>query len=265
MHTLDGAEVTIDSGEVTKVHRAGTDPRDLATRLRVAARLGADGTGPLLAPLHTVPERFGSRWRSRWPRIETAAHERGATPWAEAGRLLAGLHLQTVTDEDRSLQQGAPQRLRRAMYALNHRGSSTHITRAAATLPMRVWMPGAPGRPQTLVHGDWHLGQVGRRPSGAWTLIDIDDVGVGDPAWDLARTAGFWAAGLLADSDWQTFIDAYRGAGGLAVPPALTDPWTVLEPFARAAVVQAAAAGAVHGRDDETQDLLIDACARMAA
>jgi aminoglycoside phosphotransferase (APT) family kinase protein len=263
MHTITGAEITIDGDVVVKVHRTGTDPRDLATRLGLAARVGADGTGPLLAPLSTVPERFGSHWRTRWPRVETVPREPGTAPWAEAGQLLARLHLEAVTDSDRSLQQGAPQRLRRAMYALNHHGPANDITRAAAALPMAVWMPGARCRPATLVHGDWHLGQLGRLPGGPWTLLDVDDVGIGDPAWDLARTAGFWASGLLADGDWQAFLDAYRAAGGLAVPPAHADPWPVLEPFARAAVVQAAAAGAANDRHDETQDVLVDACARM--
>ena len=50
------------------------------------------------------------------------------------------------------------------------------------------------------------------------------------------------------------FLDAYRDADGPALPAG--DPWPVLEPFARAAVVQAAA----HHPDDE---LLIAACARM--
>ena len=48
----------------------------------------------------------------------------------------------------------------------------------------------------TLVHGDWHLGQLAR-VDAEWRLLDIDDVGLGDPAWDLGRPAGFWAAGLL--------------------------------------------------------------------
>ena len=87
-------------------------------------------------------------------------------------------------------------------------------------------------------------------------LIDVDDLGVGDPAWDLARPAGFWAAGLIPDSDWTVFVDAYRTAGGAALPPAPIDPWPVLEPFARAAVIQAAASNP----DDE---LLLAACARM--
>ena len=51
-----------------------------------------------------------------------------------------------------------------------------------------VWRAGSPDRPATLVHGDWHLGQLGRRSATTpWMLIDVDDLGVGDPAWDLAR------------------------------------------------------------------------------
>jgi aminoglycoside phosphotransferase (APT) family kinase protein len=103
-----------------------------------------------------------------------------------------------------------------------------------------------------LVHGDFHLGQLGHQ-LGALVLIDVDDLGVGDPAADLARPAGFWAAGLLPDADWHRFIDGYRGEHGLGLPSG--DPWPVLEPFARAAVVCAAA-----NRPDE---LLLAACARM--
>jgi len=70
----------------------------------------------------------------------------------------------------------------------------------------------------------------------------------------LVAGTGFWAAGLIPDEDWSAFLDAYRDADG----PALLsgDPWPVLDPFARAAVVQAAA----HQPDDE---LLAAACARM--
>jgi aminoglycoside phosphotransferase (APT) family kinase protein len=264
MHTLTGAEVIVDDDVVIKVHRAGTDPRDLATRLLIATRLGGNGHGTLLAPLSTVPERFGARWRTRWPRVETVPQRPERAPWPEAGRLLARLHREPLGDDERSVQQGGPQRLRRALYALNHHESIYAVTHAAAALPMRVWAPGGCGRPQTLVHGGWHLGQMGRRHGGPWQLLDVDDLGVGDPAWDLAGPAGFWAAGLLPDADWHAFIDAYREAGGVGLPQAPEDPWTVLEPLAHAAVVLAAAAGAMHGKGDEAQEILVEACARMA-
>lgn len=51
-------------------------------------------------------------------------------------------------------------------------------------------------------------------PDGAWRLIDVDDLGLGVPAWDLARPAAWYAAGLLAPEDWLCFLDAYRAAGG---------------------------------------------------
>ena len=91
-------------------------------------------------------------------------------------------------------------------------------------------------------------------------LIDVDDLGVGDPAWDLARPAGFWAAGLIPDDDWMTFLEAYQNDDGPAVT---AEPWPVLEPFARAVVVQAAATGVARGDSHETQAASMAACARM--
>ena len=250
MQTRSGAEIVVDGDVVYKLHRPGTDPRALTTRLRTAAE-----SGYLLTPLDIVPVRVDLRWRTRWPRVETVVPQSDCAPWAEAGRLLARLHGEAVTMR---IPHGWPHRLRRM---LRSTGDVT-VRRAAAELPPEVWRPGSPDRPTTLVHGDWHLGQLGRgSETEPWLLIDVDDLGVGDPAWDLARPAGFWAAGLIPDVDWTTFVDAYRDADGPAVPPG--DPWPVLDPFARAAVVQAATAGVAHGDDDETQAALLMACARM--
>ncbi|PVD08560.1 phosphotransferase [Streptomyces sp. CS147] len=127
----------------------------------------------------------------------------------------------------------------------------------------------APGA-DALCHGDLHLGQLVRHPvpDGPWLLIDMDDAGVGDPAWDLGRPAAWYAAGLLAPEDWSTFLDAYRAAGGPAVP-ADGDPWPALDVPARALTVQTAAVAlakcAAEQRDpDDHEQLMIESCARIA-
>jgi Phosphotransferase enzyme family len=247
MQSRSGAEIVVDGDVVYKLHRPGTDPRALATRLRMAA-----GSQSLLTPHATVPELVGDRWRTTWPYLETVVPQPEYLPWAEAGGLLARLHREALPA--RVPPHGWPQRMRRALDAL--RGAPNDaVRRAAAALPDAVWRAGSTGRPATVVHGDFHLGQLGRKgPPAPWLLIDVDDLGRGDPAWDLARPAGFWAAGLIPDEDWAAFIDTYRDAGGPALPSG--DPWPILDPFARAAVVQAAA----HHPDD---DMLLAACARM--
>lgn len=246
MQTRSGAEIHVDGDVVHKIHRPGTDPKALRTRLRIAAE-----SGSFLSPVEAAPQRQGDRWKTSWSLVETVVQEPDRLPWADAGRMLAQLHREPKPH--RAPVHGWPHRLRRAIDTARENAS---VMRAAALLPDEVWRAGSPNRPSTLVHGDWHLGQLGRRSAAEpWLLIDVDDLGVGDPAWDLARPAGFWAAGLIPDDDWAEFIDAYRGAHGPALPQG--DPWPVLDPFARAAVVTAMA----HHPDDE---LLVAACARMA-
>lgn len=254
MQTRSGAEIVIDdSGReavVHKLHRPGTDPLHLAIRLRFAVR-----SRVLLSPLSTALEKVGDRWRTFWPRVETVAPQPECLPWADAGELLARLHRETPSAQ--MPPHGWPQRLRRAVDAADDHSSGV-VRRAAAALPAAARQAGSAARPETMVHGDFHLGQLGRcHPAASWLLIDVDDLGVGDPAWDLARPAGFWAAGLIPDEDWTAFLDAYRGADGLALPRE-GDPWPILDPFARAAIVQAAA----HNPDDE---LLLAACERMTS
>jgi hypothetical protein len=119
----------------------------------------------------------------------------------------------------------------------------------------------------TVVHGDWHLGQLARTTAG-WRLVDVDDLGVGDPAWDLARPAGFWAAGLLDDASWEELLGAYRGARGPGVPES-GDPWPALDLPARCAVFVATVrelrreARDARRHSHDISRALLAACAQM--
>ena len=259
VHTTSGADIIIDGEIVTKIHRAGTDPVALAARVHTAARLGA-ADGPLLAPLSTVVDSApDQRWMTRWPRLSTVARNPGRLPWGPAGGVLAVLHAREI-DGTALPGHRAVDRIRGALQRLP--ADAPPVIRAAAqALPPRAWETSPRDRPAAVVHGDFHLGQLGHRTGGPWQLIDIDDLGIGDPAWDLARPAGFWAAGLIPHDHWQEFIDGYRSGLGPALP-ATGDPWVVLEPLARAAVVHAAAVGARYPAD-ESQVELLAACRRM--
>ncbi|MFJ2258749.1 phosphotransferase [Streptomyces sp. NPDC087844] len=267
----DGAVVR-HGGTVAKAHAAGTDPTELTARLAVAAHPALDGIllpprGTGTAELHGRPVTF---WSYGTP---VDRDDPDAAPWEEAATLLARLH-RTV---DSVLPPGlppmrGPAKAARAVARLRAAGphpAVAPVLRAWAVLP--AWARDEAPMPDLgrLCHGDLHLGQLVRSASGDWLLIDIDDLGRGDPAWDLARPAAWFACGLLPPDEWTRFLTAYRVAGGTAVP-ADSDPWSALDVAARALTVQTAAQAITKsvaaGRPlDEVETSVIDACDRMAA
>ncbi|MFF7877013.1 phosphotransferase enzyme family protein [Streptomyces californicus] len=260
---LYGSTTAPDAGVATSGGSpAASDAGLVAPRVGVAAPAGSPG-----AP--------GRRPVSLWP-LGTPVDptDPGAAPWAEAAELLARLH-RTAPPFPLPPMRG-PAKAARAVARMSaaRPGDPALLPVLAGWRALPAWArdEAAPQalRSGFLCHGDLHLGQLVRHPvpDGPWLLIDVDDAGVGDPAWDLARPAAWYAAGLLAPEDWSVFLHAYRSAGGPAVP-AGGDPWPVLDVPARALTVQTAAVAlakcAVEQRDpDAHEQLMIESCARIA-
>ncbi|MET7455395.1 aminoglycoside phosphotransferase family protein [Streptomyces sp. NPDC005574] len=259
------------AGTVAKAHAPATPVAALTVRLTAATRL----PGILLPPLGPTPVELHGRPVTFWPYgVPVDPEDPDAAPWEEAATLLARLHRAPVPVASLPAMRGpakaalAVARLRAA--AADHPATSP-VLRAWATLPAWARAEAPPPDTTTLCHGDLHLGQLVRHPApdGPWLLIDVDDLGTGTAAWDLARPAAWYACGLLPPDAWARFLAAYRAAGGPAVP-ADGDPWPALDVPARALSVQTAAravakaAGA--GRPlDEVEGAVVDACDRMGS
>jgi hypothetical protein len=251
------SQVFICAGVIVKLHGLGTDRDRLARRLH---GIGAPDLDRLwIQPLQYSPiPAPEDRLATIWPRV-TVLSTIDRPPWLDVGQLLARLHRMPVTEDLPRL--GGHSRLRRAIVYLRATGRGDLAQLADFGDGLAEKLEHAPQT--TLAHGDFHLGQLGHTPlRRSWKLLDVDDFGIGDPAWDLARPAGFWAAGLLDDDSWMTFLDAYREAGGPAVPRD-GDPWPALDLPARAAVLVATAQALRTPNSEDASAELLAACARM--
>ncbi|WP_344084438.1 phosphotransferase family protein [Luedemannella helvata] len=265
-----GAVLVRCGAVVVKAHAPGTDRA--ALRVRLAAAAGTPLAEVLLAPLETEPIAVGGRLVSVWPYGRPVAVDPARVPWVEAATLLARLH--TLTPPAGGLPAcGAARRSADNVGALRDGGRAQAVVAAAwRTVPDWARGDAAPPGPLTVVHGDWHLGQLVAR-DGGWRLIDVDDLGVGPPVWDFARLAALRALGVVLEDEFRGFLDAYWAAGGPALRPGggtAEDPagWTALDAVTRAAVVSMAAkrAGApAGGYPDALEGHLLRACAQIAA
>lgn len=244
--TRSGADLQFGDGWVMKRHRIGTDVEQLSRRMAFAV-----ASSTFVPPVLPGPVVRAGRPLTVWPLVEVVDPDADPLPWTQAGALLARLHETPPTPD------------------LPRHGWSARLARAAARAPVPLADLGRrlvaqADRPEAVrvLHGDWHLGQLGGWDDG-WRLLDVDDLGVGDPAWDLARPAGFWAAGLLPEAGWDAFLTGYRDAGGPAVP-ANGDPWPALDLPARCAIFVAAVREvSAPSPDQYLAAVLVEACHAM--
>ncbi|KOV85696.1 phosphotransferase family protein [Nocardia sp. NRRL S-836] len=241
-----GDVVVVRVGDVVaKAYPADTDVEALRQRVEIAAA-HPDLLLPPSMPLQFVDDRPVTVWPYGTP---VSQSDPDGAPWEESAQLLAKLHALPVQGPT----AGAPERVVRAIRAL-----PPELPHADVVLAAFEVLPPLGVSAKALIHGDWHLGQLVHR--GAWRLIDVDDLGVGDPVWDLARPAALFAAGILPDDLWARFLNTYRETGGVALP---TSEWEALNIPAQAYVVQMAARALVTGL--QAVEPLVEACRRIVA
>lgn len=252
--------VVLRRGEVVvKAHSARDEVESLRPRLRAAASAALSGL--MLAPLDPEVLTVAGRAVTVWPAGRPVSQDApDAAPWEEGARLLARLHAVPLTLLPPLPAAGGPARAARAVRRMPGDGPVEQLVRRAFSE-----LPEPEPGPGLLTHGDWHLGQLVCRDR--WLLIDVDDLGVGDPAWDLARPAAWYAAGLLDPVVWDRFLGAYLASGGPALGRG-DDPWQHLDLPARALTVQLAAVAVLNAfrerRElDEVEHSLVESCNRI--
>ena len=253
---------------VIKVHGPRADDHDLGLRLKLVAEAPFDEI--FLSPLPNEYPDLAGPFTTIWPAGEPVDANLEQIPWQAAAELLARLHRSPLPAYPFPISQGM-KRVTDTLAKLQAQSWDKWQPDLRAVLSAAATLSFTDRQLLCLVHGDWHLGQmvsISLNGKDSWRLIDVEDLGLGDPAWDLARPAAFFAAGLIAPGDWDLFLDSYRAAGGPAVE-SFENPWQSLDMPARALIVQCAAAALIRSKQSYTplsdaELHLVDACRRIS-
>lgn len=270
-----GARSVLRFGDVVvKIYDESTPLQHVETSLAlIGCREARDlFLQPLCRHVFQIDDRHSvtGRLLTLWPAAHTflpASVEQ--FEWVESAQLLAKLHSLSIPSSRLVRPAGWLSRLGR----LKSKIETSHafpaekktLLAALATLP-RLGSTCWHMHTTSLIHGDWHPGQVAR--SGhELKLIDSDDVGLGDPMWDLARVAGWSLAGVISNEVWNTFFSHYAAAR-LLNKQQIETVWQNLELPARAAAILSAATGMLHAEKEqrELEDYekeLLESCQRI--
>ncbi|WP_234320539.1 aminoglycoside phosphotransferase family protein [Streptomyces sp. SBT349] len=255
---------------VAKAHPPSTDAGALDARVASAAHPSLAGILLPPRPPAAVSRLPDGRAATLWP--YGLPVDPASVPWEAAGTLLARLHAVDPAPLGPLPPAGGPARAAGTLARLRATATDPRHAEARAAVERILAAPVVPPSATALCHGDFHLGQLVRHPvpDGSWHLIDVDDLGLGDPAWDLARPAAWFAAGLLAPEEWHRLLGAYRAAGGPAGGGAEEDPWLRLDGPARVLTAQSAARALIRcaasgSSPDEEDEALLISCLRIAA
>jgi len=234
---------------VSKLHAQYSNVSEIEVRLNL---ISLDSLrSQFLQPLSRKPEVREGRALTLWPYAKPLpADSLEDVPWNDCAALIAALHKVELEPQLVALGSGWLMRLSRSIEKLERMSASAErsiILEAAQTLPLfssASWTH----HKQSYIHGDWHPGQVAYYENKL-VFIDIDDVGIGNRMFDLAKPAAYFLAGLLPNHMWKEFSEGYQNSCNMSQENRDTF-WSELELPARAAVIQSAITALTHASEN---------------
>jgi len=223
VHIRTGSAFVFRKDDIlVRVERPGVAHEDVRSHGVAASRLREGGIGSprLIAPLQTTST---GRVVSLWNWVE---HDPESCDIRTLGATLAGVH-RTPTS---GLPPFNPLRSARVRLSQSHHlmtADEQHFLDQA--LARAEHLASAVRRMNCFIHGDFNTSNILNAPARP-VVIDFEYVGIGNPAWDVAKVAhrSHRFAGHPA-ADFDEYYGAYRAAGGIAELDQLDDMLSVID------------------------------------